>query len=84
MALTHTPGYTNNKNEDLLFNIEEKIKSEKNRLVALKTKSLALTAEIQADGGATTELKALATQVTTFFNHAKFTDFIDFISTQIG
>ena len=84
MALTHTQNYKDNRKEDVIFGSAEALVSEKNRLVNLKTRLLATTAEIAADANASAELKTLGIQASGFINNAKITDFISFITSNLG
>lgn len=83
MALTHTQEYTDNKKEDIIFDLAQRLIALKNRLVTRKGELLSNSAAIAADPGASAELKALGTQSENFINNAKITDFISFIENNL-
>jgi hypothetical protein len=84
MALTHTQGYQDSKKEDEVFRMAERIKAVKDRLLQAKVSLLVTTTAIAADPGAPADLKALGTQAEGFINNSKISDFIDFVTNNIG
>lgn len=84
MSLTHTQGYVDTEKEDEVFRMADRIKAGKDRLVTAKASLLVTTAAIAADANASAELKTLGTQAESFINNAKVSDFIDFVTNNIG
>ena len=84
MALVHTQNYKDYSKEQRIYTLAERFIQERIRLESYRTDLLATAAEIQADSNADADLKTLATQAQTFGNHVKVTDFISFVSANIG